>query len=135
MMASKRDHGLLGDGSDDGVFMIKSKSPSKSAFQNKLASTKRSRASMPTARMLFTAMRTMDSQSLQPVGDLMYIVGTFWPFLSRVSTSSPSFEKTGVKPPAFSSALACSGSNQVPYFFVSSSEKNFCSSPKGSTRP
>src|ERR1700709_2321808 len=116
MMASKRDHGLLGDGSDDGVFMIKSKSPSKSAGQNKLASTKRSRASMPTERMLFTAMRTMDSQSLQPVGDFTYTVGTFLPFLSWVSTSSPSGPNTGVKPPALSSALACSGSNEVPYF-------------------
>ena len=34
---------------------------------------------MPTSRMLFTAMRTIDSQSLQPVGDLMYMVGTSLP--------------------------------------------------------
>ena len=93
---SKRDHGMAGEGSGDGVFMIKSKSPSNRAFQNKLASTKRSRASMPTARMLFTAMRTIDSQSLQPVGDFTYTVGTRAPFLSRVSTSSPSGPNTDV---------------------------------------
>src|SRR5258708_34063479 len=102
---SKRDQGLDGEGAEDGVFMIKSKSPSKSAFQNKLESTKRSRASMPTERMLLTAMRTIDSQSLQPVGDLMYIVGTFWPFLSRGSSSLPPSLKPAWNPPALTSAL------------------------------
>src|SRR6185369_2765557 len=88
--ASKRDQGLEGEGWVEGVCMIKSKSASYSAFQNKLVSTKRSRTSIPARRKLLTTTRTIDSQSVQPVGDLTYSVGSFLPSRSRVSTSSPS---------------------------------------------
>src|SRR3954465_2852324 len=81
--ASKRDQGLEGEGCVDGVCMIKSKSPSYSAFQSGVVSTKRSRTSRLTARMLFTAMRTIDSQSVQPLGDLTYSVASFFPSRSR----------------------------------------------------
>src|SRR5688500_14576352 len=93
--ASKRDQGLDGVGGDAGVVITRSKSPVLCAPQYTRASMQRSRASMPTSRMLLTAMRTIDSQSLQPVGDLIVTVGSFWPFLSRVSISLPSLSQTG----------------------------------------
>ena len=87
-----------------------------------LASTNRSRASMPTSRMLFTAIRTIDSQSLHPVGDLMYIVGSRCPARRGFRPARHPGPTPAVYPASFSVALAFSGSNDVPYFFASSSE-------------
>src|SRR6187431_1108947 len=83
---SKRDQGFDGVGLGEGLYMTRSKSPAKTAVQNRPPSMKPSRTSMPTARMLRTAMRTIDSQSVQPLGDVMNTVGTRLPLASRVST-------------------------------------------------
>src|SRR6187402_956242 len=68
---SKRDQGFDGVGVGDGVNMIRSKSPEKANGRCWLDSMKRSRTSIPILRMLRTAIRTIDSQSVHPAGELM----------------------------------------------------------------